>query len=65
MDDLPYLVTNTIWRYYWEEKKKEYFNDIKNKKHKLLISKRGLFPMNLTFNHPIRELIWMAQLNNN
>jgi hypothetical protein len=38
MDYLPELVTNTIWRYYWENIKKGFLNDIKNRNHKLLIN---------------------------
>jgi hypothetical protein len=38
MNDFPELVTNTIWRYYWEERKKGFLKDIKNRNHKLLIN---------------------------
>jgi hypothetical protein len=36
MYDLPELITNKIWRYYWKNKKINYLEDIKNKKHRLI-----------------------------
>ena len=36
MNNLPELVTHKIWKYYWQNKKQNYLQDIRNKKHKLL-----------------------------
>jgi hypothetical protein len=41
MDDLPKLIIDIIWRYYWQEKKEEFLNDIK---------KRNKFNYNFEFN---------------
>ena len=70
MNNLPELITYKIWKYYWKNKKQNYLQDIKNKKHKLyylsveyiyLDNDERYRYSNLNFNHPINELLWMSQ----
>ena len=70
MNDLPELVTYKIWKYYWQNKKQNYLQDIKNKKHKLLYKYNNIVEYvyldvseRLLFNHPITEILYLNTFN--
>lgn len=61
--DLPNLIKDIIYKYYYLHYKKKFLNDIKNKNHIIYLRKIKLQKTTLSFNHPVKELL-MAHYGN-